>query len=170
VEREIDKAPVLVSGRHRLEAVRALGHKEVDCFVWDDTNSARMLEIAENLHRSNSRHRMRADNIAEWIELNKPPQVGAVSGGRGNKAGIKDAARSLPVSGNTEKARQHNAARAVKIAAIRPEANAAAEVVDINTNQSSQNWGHSRHSPPGGYGAPGTAQERCASRPAHCQD
>jgi hypothetical protein len=132
VEGEIDKAPVLVSGRHRLEAVRGLGHKEIDCFVWDDPNSARMWEIAENLHRAELTAQERADHIAEWVELvgaDKHGQVAQVSGGRGKEGGISAATRELGIE-------RTNVRRSIKIASITPEAKEAAKEAGLDNNQS----------------------------------
>lgn len=63
--------------------------------------------------------------MAEWVELTgeKGPQSGEVfKGGRGNRGGIIEAARVLPVPGDTEKAREHHIARALKVASLSPEA------------------------------------------------
>lgn len=86
-------------------------------------------EISENLHRAELSVQERAKLVAEWVELTgeKVPQVGAVcAGGRGNREGVREAARQLPVPGNTEKAREHQVARAIKIASLSPEAQAVA--------------------------------------------
>jgi ParB-like chromosome segregation protein Spo0J len=129
VEGELDKAAVLVSGRHRLEAVRALGHKEIDCFVWDDPNSARMWEIAENLHRSELTVKERADNVAEWIELCDKGISGQVVQKRGRpKGGVSAASRELGIG-------RKEAERAVKIASITREANEAAREAGLDDNQ-----------------------------------
>jgi len=89
-------------------------------------------EISENLHRAELTALERDKLVAEWVELTgeKVPQSGAVcSGGRGNKEGIREAARQLPVSGDTEKAREHQIARALKVASLSPEAQDAAREV-----------------------------------------
>jgi len=80
-------------------------------------------------HRAELTVQERARLVAEWVELTgeKVPRVGAVcAGGRGNREGIREAARQLPVPGDTEKAREHHVARAIKIASLSPEAQAVA--------------------------------------------
>src|SRR3954471_7548111 len=43
--------PILIAGRHRVEACKRLGIKRIDCVVFDgDEIDARRWEIAENLH------------------------------------------------------------------------------------------------------------------------
>jgi ParB-like chromosome segregation protein Spo0J len=47
------EVPILIAGRHRLEAVRMLGWDEIPVIVSDGTEiEAKMWEIAENLHRA----------------------------------------------------------------------------------------------------------------------
>ena len=47
---EVFYVPVLVVGRHRLEAVRGLGLAEIDCFVHDEDDlAAQLWEVDENL-------------------------------------------------------------------------------------------------------------------------
>jgi ParB-like chromosome segregation protein Spo0J len=132
VEGEIEKASVLVAGRHRLEAVRALGHKEIDCFVWEDETSARMWELAENLHRAELTVQQRAEHIAEWIKLSDGEVSGQVvqkpQGGR-PEGGISAASRELGIE-------RKEAERAVKIASIVPEAKQAAKEAGLDDNQS----------------------------------
>src|SRR5688572_7197981 len=45
--------PVLVAGRHRIEALKLLGFDSVDCVVFEgDKVDARLWTVAENLHRA----------------------------------------------------------------------------------------------------------------------
>jgi hypothetical protein len=118
-------AYVLVAGAHRLEALKRLKIEPFRAAVMDwDSDTARMWEIAENLHRAELTQLERSEHIAEWIKLaDKPGQVDQVSkGGRGKKGGIskasfgigvqrKDAERSLQVAGLTDEAK--DAAKAV---------------------------------------------------------
>ena len=82
----------VVSGQHRLEAVKMLGLEEIECFVTEDDETAcRMWEISENLHRAELPQLERDKLVAEWCRLvgkeDKPAQVGQVStGGRGGCA------------------------------------------------------------------------------------
>jgi ParB-like chromosome segregation protein Spo0J len=62
--------PVLVAGRHRLEAVRRLKWQRVDCVeVNDDALKAEMWEIAENLHRCDLTKEQRDEHIRRYAEL-----------------------------------------------------------------------------------------------------
>src|SRR4051812_1893329 len=60
----------LVAGYHRLKAVEALGEPVIAATVveWDD-RTARMWEIAENLHRADLSALERSEHIAEWDRL-----------------------------------------------------------------------------------------------------
>jgi hypothetical protein len=99
---------------------------------------AGLIEISENLHRAELSVLERAKLVKEWVEMtgNKLPQVGAVSGGRGNESGVRLAARQLPVDGDTEKAREHRIARDLKIASLSPEAEEEARAAGLDDNQS----------------------------------
>src|ERR1700733_14845643 len=60
----------LVSGRHRLEAIRVLGYEEVPVrTVGFDDLQARMWTISENLHRNELTVMQRAEQIAEYARL-----------------------------------------------------------------------------------------------------
>lgn len=124
--------PVLVAGLHRLEASRKLGLGTIIATVCEGSDvDAKLWEIAENLHRADLSVQERADHVAEWIKLTneKLCQDETVSrGGRGNQGGIRAAARDLGV-GHTE------AARAVKISSITPEARAAADEAGLNSQK-----------------------------------
>lgn len=62
--------PVLVTGRHRLEAVRRMGWQRVDCVeVEDDVLKAELWEIAENLHRCDLTKEQRDEHIRRYAEL-----------------------------------------------------------------------------------------------------
>lgn len=64
-----DGVPVLVAGRHRLEAIRRLGWNTVECDVFDDAISAEKWEISENIHRADLTALERDEQVARWIEL-----------------------------------------------------------------------------------------------------
>jgi ParB/RepB/Spo0J family partition protein len=62
--------PVLVAGRHRLEAAKRLGWSHIDCIeVDDDEITAEMWEIAENLHRLDLTKEQRDQHIRRYAEL-----------------------------------------------------------------------------------------------------
>ena len=128
--RIIEGVPILIAGRHRLEAARRLGWTEIDAYVLDgDERDARLWEIAENLHRAELSVQERADHIAEWVRLTAEKEVSAQSApklpGR-PQGGINAAVRELGID-RTE------AQRAVKIASITPEAREAADAAGLMT-------------------------------------
>lgn len=62
--------PVLVAGRHRLEAAKRLGWSHIDCIeVDDDAIKAELWEIAENLHRLDLTKEQRDEHIRRYAEL-----------------------------------------------------------------------------------------------------
>ncbi|MCK1279476.1 ParB N-terminal domain-containing protein [Bradyrhizobium sp. 61] len=138
---EQDNVPVLVYGHHRIEAAKRLGWKWIECLVLDlDDIAAELTEISENLHRAELTVLQRDEQIARWIELTtvkpeissddaKPAQVAQVSGGRGNKGGISEASRELGIE-------RTDAIRATKVAALSPEAKAAATDAGLDDNRS----------------------------------
>jgi len=105
--------PVLVTGRHRLEAVKRLGHETIDVFMFEGSaDEARMWEISENLHRAELTAVERADHIEEWRRLaeEKVRRVAAPSpASQGKNQGKREAARQLGVS-------EREVRRAAKIA------------------------------------------------------
>ncbi len=125
----------VVSGQHRLEAVKMLGLEEIECFVTEDDETAcRMWEISENLHRAELPQLERDKLVAEWCRLvgreNKVAQVAPVYlGGRGNKSGEREAARQLGLD-------RDDVRRAAKVASITPEAQQAAHEVGLADNRS----------------------------------
>ena len=65
---ERDGRFVLVSGRHRLEALKLLGIDSVRVRVVDfDDIEARMWTICENLHRAELSALHRDEQVAEWL-------------------------------------------------------------------------------------------------------
>lgn len=137
-----DDTIVLIAGLHRLEACKSLGWDLIDCVVFDgDEVEARLWEIAENLHRSELTVQEKSDHINEWIRLTEErcgvsAQVGPKLSTRGrvgegrSSGGINAAVRDLP------NVTRQEAQRSVKIAAIAPEAKAAAKEAGIADNQS----------------------------------
>jgi len=67
---EGEGSPVLVAGRHRLEAARKLGWEQIDCvFVGLDETEREMWEIAENLHRVDLSKEQRDAQVRRYAEL-----------------------------------------------------------------------------------------------------
>lgn len=89
---ECEGVPVLVTGRHRLEAAKRLGWKRVDCIeIENDAITAELWELAENLHRCDLTKDQRDEHIrryADLIEL-QSTQTAAIeskrSDGRGHR-------------------------------------------------------------------------------------
>ena len=127
----------LVAGRHRLEAYRRLGKEEIEAFVLesDDEDTARLWEIAENLHRADLTALQRDEHVAEWIRLTEKKVIEVSSqlepkpsGGR-PESGIRAAARELGVERNT-------AQRAVKVDSLTDEAKEVAKEAGLDNNRS----------------------------------
>lgn len=129
--------PILIVGHHRILALKSLGKESVECDVYNvDPLRAELMEIAENLHRADLTALQRDEQIARWIELTtakneieKPVQPAQVSGGRGNKGGLSDAARELGVE-------RTDAYRAIKVASLSPDAKAIAVETGLADNRS----------------------------------
>jgi ParB family chromosome partitioning protein len=121
----------LITGLHRLEAMKALGRTKVPCVYIKGDLTARLWEISENLHRSPLSVLEESEQIAEWVELTKElesstPQ-GRKKGGPGRPEGLKKkAAKELPIPGKTLAAKQKALDRRLKIAKIDPAAKQAA--------------------------------------------
>ncbi|HQS50035.1 MAG TPA: ParB N-terminal domain-containing protein [Xanthobacteraceae bacterium] len=126
-----DAADVLVTGGHRLEAVKRLGWETIEAFVGDvDEDDAELWEIAENLHRADLTALERDEQIARWVDLtaDKLAQSGPVYGGRGNEGGLRAASRELGVG-------RSDAQRAIKTAALTEEAKEAAREAGLDDNR-----------------------------------
>jgi hypothetical protein len=148
----------LVSGRHRLEALRVLGCDEAPVrIVGFDDLQARLWTISENLHRNELTALQRAEQVAEYARLmseglaqkeervepddEKEPQAPAsepekvaqvapvYAGGRGNTGGVRAASRELGIT-------RDEARRSVKIDSITPEAKEAVREAGLDRNQS----------------------------------
>jgi ParB-like nuclease domain len=131
--RRVNGDSTLVTGLHRLEAARSLEMYfiKATCVDCSDTD-ARLIEIAENLHRADLTVQERSAHIEEWIRLTEAKVVSAQvapkpQGGR-PEAGVRAAARELGI-------KRDEARRAVKIANIEPEAQEAAREARLNNNQ-----------------------------------
>ena len=114
----------LITGLHRLEAVKALGWKKVPCvYITGGEKMARLWEISENLHRAELTALEESEFIAEWLKLTEQndEDVSAQNGQKSKigrpKGGVSDAARKLPGKG-TQSAKRHKIGRAAKIAGI----------------------------------------------------
>jgi ParB-like chromosome segregation protein Spo0J len=125
---------MLVTGLHRLKAMRRLGYLGVDCFQVDH-KYAELTEITENLHRAELTALERDEHIARWIELTEantaevsPQPVAKPEGGR-PEGGVRDRARKLGIG-------REDARHAVKVASLSPEAKTAAREAGLDINRS----------------------------------
>lgn len=123
----------LVAGAHRLAAAKKLGWQWIECFHIDgDETDARMVEIAENLHRAELTALERSEQIEEWRRLCEEKVrngCAPVAGGQQPKQrGVRSAAKELGVS-------EASVRNASAMAALSPEAKEAAreEGVDNST-------------------------------------
>ena len=148
-----DGQHVLVSGRNRLEALRVIGCEQAPVRVVDfDDIDAELWRLSENLHRAELTKLEYDRQIVRYAELLKakqagervtplPPQqqcqpevdkvrqVAAVSGGRGNTGGYREAARDLNIP-------ERAVRRAYQTASLSPEAQDAAVETGLDDNRS----------------------------------
>src|SRR5580698_3413970 len=99
-----DGQHILVSGRNRLKALRTVGAEQAPVRIVDfDDVEAQLWQLSENLHRAELTKLEYDKQVVQYAELlkakhagdiaastepgEKPRQVGALSGGRGNTGG-----------------------------------------------------------------------------------
>lgn len=122
-----DAVPVLIYGHHRLLALKQRGEVAVECVVYEvDDLHAELMEISENLHRSELNALERDEHVARWIELAKVKREQEATVLRQHDAkpgrpegGVRAAARELKIS-------EADARRAVAVAGLSAEAKKAA--------------------------------------------
>jgi ParB-like chromosome segregation protein Spo0J len=148
-----DGRHVLVAGRNRLEALRTIGAEEAPVRIVDfDDVEAQLWQFSENLHRAELTKLEYDRQVVRYAELlkikqageaaapispqregqpeaDKLRQVGAVSGGRGNTGGYREAARDLNIPEQTVR-------RAYQTASLSPEAQQAAVETGLDDNRS----------------------------------
>ena len=100
----------LVAGRHRLEALKLLGHETVLARLVDfDDIEARLWSISENLHRAELTVSQRAEQVSEYSQLVKErregdrlaqvgPHPSNTKGDSGREGGDRLAARDLGIT------------------------------------------------------------------------
>lgn len=123
--------PVLVAGRHRLEAAIRLGWQTIQAVEIVDAVDARLWEISENLHRAELSAVERAEHIDEWRKLTveKGGQVAHPLGGvQPHDKGHVKTADALGITRETVR-------RAERIAAL-PD--------DIRDQARAEDWSQSR--------------------------
>lgn len=126
---------VLVTGAHRLAAVKALGWKMIDAFVEDEDDcdeiDAELWEIAENLHRAELTALERDEQVARWVVLTEQKRVSSQpeTKKRGRpESGVSAASRDLGLA----KADAH---RATKVASLSEQAKVTAREVGLDDNR-----------------------------------
>jgi ParB-like chromosome segregation protein Spo0J len=92
---QVQGVPILVAGRHRLEAFKRLSKRNIDCIeVADDALRAELWEIDENLMRAELSPAQRADHLSRrkeiWEALQTAQNPRSFEG-RGNKGFVSDA-------------------------------------------------------------------------------
>jgi len=124
--------PMLVSGLHRLQAAKALGWQQIECFVveHESEDEARLWEIAENLHRADLTQLERSEHIAEWISIADRVSVQVAPKPQGGRpeGGTSKASRELGIETTDAK-------RSVKVASLTDEAKEAAREVGLDDNR-----------------------------------
>jgi hypothetical protein len=137
--REVGDAVHLVTGRHRLIACRKLGWTEIDCRLFRGSETeARMWEIDENLRRSELTALEKAEHLDEYRKL---VLLKRDASARGNAQLAHSNRGGKPDRGHSQTAKEHGVVRrevqrAEAIAAIAPEAKAAACDAGLDDNQS----------------------------------
>ena len=102
--REVGGRLQLVYGRHRLAAAQQLGWLQINAQTIDaDERMARMVEIAENLHRAELTVLERSEQRTEWLQLAEEgisAQVAQKFGPGRPEGGVAAAARELGIDRN----------------------------------------------------------------------
>ncbi len=125
----VANVPLLVAGRHRLEACRRLGIEAVPVVDFTDEREARLWEISENLHRADLTQLERDEQVAEWIRISAEVSPHIVAKPGRPAGGTRGAARELGV--NREDAR-----RAEKVASLPADAKDTARELGLDNNRS----------------------------------
>lgn len=123
----------LISGAHRVAALKVLGKTHVPSIVvdWDDVEQE-LWEISENLHRSDLTALERSEHIDRWRELvkdRKGAQVAHPGGQQPHEQGVSGVAKELNVS-------RREVERSRDIASLTDEAKDAARETGLDDNQS----------------------------------
>jgi ParB-like chromosome segregation protein Spo0J len=123
----------LIFGHHRLVAAKLLGWENINAIEVECSDvDAKLMEIAENLHRAELTRLQHDEQVAEWIRLTNEKEVSAQvapkpKGGR-PAGGVRAAARDLGVDRDA-------ANRAIKVASLSDEAKVAAREHGLDDNR-----------------------------------
>jgi ParB-like chromosome segregation protein Spo0J len=131
--RRLGDTSELVTGGHRLAAAKLLGWETIEAFsIEGDDVNARLLEIAENLHRADLTTLERDEQVAEWVKLTTDGFSDNLSGnplGGRPESGAAAASRELGID-------ERDVQRAVKVSSLAPEAKQAARDAGLDDNRS----------------------------------
>jgi hypothetical protein len=117
VRRTADGDIILVSGLHRLQAVKSLGSDRIPCRIAPiDERTARLLEISENLHRAELNKLERDEQIAEWIWLTTDQSASSATDKLAEAMEFQSA-QPEPIESRRSDGRGHRKASGVKAAA-----------------------------------------------------
>lgn len=109
----IESKPLLVAGRHRLEALKALGRSHAPCIeVTDDDLIAELWEIDENLIRAELSPAQKAQHLARRKELWTAIQSGNTVSGLGGRGNTSFASETATVAGISKQSVNEHIARA----------------------------------------------------------
>jgi ParB/RepB/Spo0J family partition protein len=132
-EGRVDGVAILVAGHHRLEAAKRLGWSHIPAVVMDDEDiTARLVEIAENLHRAELTALERDEQIAEWLRLSEAKVISdklSEKEKRGRPGLVTGAAKAIGVH-------ERDARRAATVDSLSPEAKQAAVDLGLDDNRS----------------------------------
>lgn len=96
----IEDQPLLVAGRHRLEALRLIGHSHAPCIeITDDALLAELWEIDENLIRSELSPAQKAQHLSRRKEIWESLKTGTTGVGLGGRGNTSFAAETASVAG-----------------------------------------------------------------------
>ncbi len=134
---EHGKKYVLIAGAHRLEALKYNGAQKADCIVVEGNETqARLAAVAENLWRKNLTVLQRAELLKQYYEIMREKVSGQLVRKPGRPpAGIAAVGRALPAIARSEEARRKILSRALKVAALTPEAKSKAKEAGLDNNE-----------------------------------
>jgi ParB/RepB/Spo0J family partition protein len=128
--RPTKKGYALIAGRHRLEAVKSLGWRDIYCIVMrGDKTERRLWTLAENLHRADLTALQRAEWVTKWEKLIKRQKGAQKAQSRGQDKGLSKTAKGLGMT-------REEVRRSRQVAGISPKAKRVAEAMGLADNQS----------------------------------
>ncbi len=134
---EHGKKYALIAGAHRLDGLKYNGVEKADCIVFEGNElQTRLAAVAENLWRRKLTVLKRSELYAEYFQIMRQKVSGQVVRKPGRPTGgIAAVARALPTIARSEEARRKILSRALKIAALSPEAKLKAREAGFDDNE-----------------------------------